>query len=93
MQELQYFENLINNFIKYGISTDRYFADNWKGMIDNGIKPGAYHYYVPTDDPTAQAKHFASVLKSVAGTYTSSYVYKILLIFYHFNLDSCCFGY
>ena len=43
-------------------------------MIQNGIKPGAYHYYVPSDDAAAQAKHFANVLKSVVGTYSSSFI-------------------
>lgn len=44
---------LQNNFVQYGLSIDNYFAANWKGMIDNGIKPGAYHYYIPSDDAAA----------------------------------------
>ena len=48
-------------------------------MIDNGIKPGAYHYYVPSDDAAAQAKHFASVIKASAGSYSSNYVIFIYI--------------
>jgi lysozyme len=40
-------------------SSDPYFADNWSGMRAAGILRGAYHFYHPKDDPTAQAHNFS----------------------------------
>jgi lysozyme len=44
--------------------TDPTFAKNYAGMKAQGIKAGAYHFFNAKTDPTAQAMHFISVLKS-----------------------------
>jgi lysozyme len=40
------------------------FARNWAGSKAAGVRRGAYHYYRPGLDPTEQARHFASIVKS-----------------------------
>jgi GH25 family lysozyme M1 (1,4-beta-N-acetylmuramidase) len=47
--------------------TDRYINANIAGMKRNGIVPGAYHFGHPGSDPIAQARRFASVVKSANG--------------------------
>ena len=37
---------------------DPKFADNWKGIGATSLRRGAYHFYVPTDDPQMQAAFF-----------------------------------
>lgn len=41
---------------------DPEFNYNWSNMATNGIKRGAYHFYVATDDPTTQAQHFIATV-------------------------------
>jgi GH25 family lysozyme M1 (1,4-beta-N-acetylmuramidase) len=41
--------------------TDGQYAANKAGALANGIKRGAYHFYVAGVDPVAQANHFYSV--------------------------------
>lgn len=46
-----------------GISyVDALFAKYWKGMVDAGLIRIAYHFFDPTMDPIAQAKHFLSTV-------------------------------
>ena len=41
---------------------DPKFADNWSGMKSAGITRGAYHFFDPTVDATAQAEHFIATV-------------------------------
>jgi lysozyme len=47
-------------------TNDMQFATNWTGMQANGIVRGAYHFFEPANDPTAQANHVVSVVGSLA---------------------------
>jgi lysozyme len=38
--------------------TDPKFSINWKEIKDASMKRGAYHFYIPTDDPKKQAQYF-----------------------------------
>ncbi len=42
--------------------TDPTFAANWSGAAAAGVIRGAYHFFHPSEDPTAQADHFATVM-------------------------------
>jgi GH25 family lysozyme M1 (1,4-beta-N-acetylmuramidase) len=37
---------------------DPQFAANWKGMASHGVTRGAYQFFEPAQDPTAQAQAF-----------------------------------
>jgi lysozyme len=41
---------------------DPRFAANWAAMRAAGVVRGAYHFFTPADDGTAQARHFLSVV-------------------------------
>jgi lysozyme len=43
-------------------STDPQFINNWYGMKEEGIIPGAYDFFYPDDDAAAQANYFLSVV-------------------------------
>src|SRR5262245_19795596 len=43
-----------------------YFDDDWSGTKANGILRGAYHFFHPETDPTAQANHFVSTVGPLA---------------------------
>jgi lysozyme len=43
--------------IGHGTGKDSYFQTNWSGMQANGIVRGAYLFYAPTQDATAQAQN------------------------------------
>lgn len=38
------------------------FQNNWPGIKAAGLVRGAYHFFEPEDDPTAQAQHFISTV-------------------------------
>ncbi len=42
------------------------FATNWKAAPAAGVVVGAYHYFRPSQDPIAQAKHHASVVGALS---------------------------
>lgn len=48
-------------------SEDPTFEQNFKGALESGILPGSYHFFLPRFDPVLQARHYAEVLKAVAG--------------------------
>jgi len=48
--------------------TDPKFDENWSKIKTDGFIRGTYHFYVSTDNPEAQAKHFVSVVKSMEKT-------------------------
>jgi lysozyme len=45
---------------------DPQFATNWSGMEANGVVRGAYHFFDPSADPTAQANYVVGVLGKLA---------------------------
>jgi lysozyme len=47
-------------------TADTQFATNWSGMQANGIVRGAYQFFRPGDDPTAQANYVVGVLGRLA---------------------------
>jgi lysozyme len=47
--------------------TDPAFAANWAGIAGAGLVRGAYHFFQPGDDGTAQAEHFLSVARPGPG--------------------------
>lgn len=47
--------------------TDPLFISNWTKAKKNGIMRGAYHFYWPSSNPTAQAKHFIKNVKIQKG--------------------------
>jgi lysozyme len=47
-------------------NTQSGFAANWSGMKAAGVVPGAYHFFDPTEDGTAQAQYFLSVMGPLA---------------------------
>ncbi|MEE2681967.1 MAG: glycoside hydrolase family 25 protein [Planctomycetota bacterium] len=46
---------------------DPRFAENWKQVGKTGIRRGAYHFFEPDVDGTAQAKHFLSIVSLQKG--------------------------
>ena len=46
---------------------DPRFAENWKQVGKTGIRRGAYHFFEPDVDGTAQAKHFLSTVSLKEG--------------------------
>lgn len=48
---------------------DDYFDNNYKGMIDNGIVPGAYHMFRENVSGVTQADYFLNKLLDVANNY------------------------
>jgi hypothetical protein len=44
--------------------TDASFSTNWAGALAQSIARGAYHYFINSVDPTAQANHFLAVATS-----------------------------
>jgi lysozyme len=46
---------------------DTEFAANWPGMKAAGVVRGAYQFFRPEEDPTAQANLFVSMLASAGG--------------------------
>lgn len=47
--------------------TDPMFAQNWEGMKAAGLVRGAYHFFIPEDNPRDQARHFISQVKLEPG--------------------------
>ncbi len=45
---------------------DPQFATNWSGMQANGVVRGAYQFFEPADDPTAQASYVVGILGKLA---------------------------
>ena len=45
---------------------DPQFATNWSGMQANGVVRGAYHFFHPGADPTAQANYVVGALGKLA---------------------------
>ena len=41
--------------VSYGTSLDSWFDDNWNGMKSVGLVRGAYQFFLPQQDPIAQA--------------------------------------
>ena len=41
--------------VSYGTSLDSWFDDNWNGMKSVGLVRGAYQFFLPLQDPIAQA--------------------------------------
>lgn len=41
--------------VSYGTSVDSWFDDNWNGMKSVGLVRGAYQFWLPDQDPIAQA--------------------------------------
>jgi len=47
---------------------DPKFSENWKNISAANIKAGAYHFYVPTDDPVKQANFFIEKVGEIKST-------------------------
>jgi lysozyme len=47
--------------------TDPQFATNWPAMKAAGLLRGAYHFFEPADDATAQAEFFLQTVQPAAG--------------------------
>jgi lysozyme len=47
-------------------NTQTRFAANWSGMKAAGVIRGAYHFFDPTEDGVAQAKHFVAVMGALS---------------------------
>ncbi|WP_346236256.1 glycoside hydrolase family 25 protein [Niabella insulamsoli] len=47
--------------------TDKYFKSNWRNAKKAGITRGAYHFFIASQDPAKQAKHFISKVKLSSG--------------------------
>lgn len=47
--------------------TDPELAANWAGIQAAGLLRGAYHFFEPNDDATAQAQHFLATVKLAPG--------------------------
>jgi uncharacterized protein with LGFP repeats len=48
--------------------TNPYYSGDVAGMTASGIYHGAYHYGHPSNDPAAEANHFADVVGNVTGS-------------------------
>jgi lysozyme len=46
----------------YGTTKDMYFDANWAGMKESGIIRGAYQWFLPDEDPIAQAQFLLDVM-------------------------------
>ncbi|MEL7147178.1 MAG: GH25 family lysozyme [Bacteroidota bacterium] len=46
--------------------TDPMFGENWSAIADAKVRRGAYHFYVPSDPPEAQAEHFIKTVGDLA---------------------------
>lgn len=46
---------------------DPQFSTNWAGMQSAGLLRGAYHFFEPNDDATAQAQHFLATVTLAKG--------------------------
>ncbi len=49
---------------------DPYLPGNWSGIKQAGMLRGAYHFFHPDQDPTAQANNFIGALTKVNGSAT-----------------------
>ncbi len=47
---------------------DHQFHTNWQGVAATDIHRGAYHFFLPQDDPVAQAKHFVATIGDLGDT-------------------------
>lgn len=47
--------------------TDKYFKYNWKNSKKQKITRGAYHFFLPSQDPAKQAQYFISRVKLEVG--------------------------
>ena len=59
-------------FIKVSEGTsiiDKDFKRNWAEAKENGIKRGAYHYYIPWRDPESQVKIFKKNVTLISGDF------------------------
>lgn len=52
---------------KGSLIQDTRFTQNWKALKKNNCIKGAYHYYLPNEDPITQFKNFASTVKLEKG--------------------------
>lgn len=50
-----------------GFNTDKRFDENWEGAKQNNIIRGAYHFYRPDENSTAQAQNFIANVKLESG--------------------------
>jgi len=48
--------------VSYGTSKDTWFDTNWQGMKDVGLVRGAYQFFLPDQDPIAQADLMLSAM-------------------------------
>lgn len=48
-----------------GSDVDSQFKNNWQGMKSAGVIRGAYHFFEPTQDATAQANNFVRTVESL----------------------------
>ncbi len=46
---------------------DSIFCDNWDAIQKVGLRRGAYHFFLPSISPTAQANHFIERVEMKAG--------------------------
>jgi lysozyme len=51
--------------VSYGTSLDNWFDDNWNGMKSVGLIRGAYQFFLPQQDPIAQAELMISAMGSL----------------------------
>lgn len=47
---------------------DPNFKQNWDGALQNGITPGAYHYFTDTSPANTQAENFIATVPKTKGT-------------------------
>lgn len=50
-----------------GFNTDKRFNENWEGAKQNNLIRGAYHFYRPDENSTAQAQNFIQNVKLETG--------------------------
>jgi len=50
-----------------GFNTDKRFDENWEGAKQNDLIRGAYHFYRPDENSTAQAQNFIQNVKLETG--------------------------
>lgn len=51
---------------------DKKFVENVQGALEVGIVPYPYHYYLPNDDPNAQAQNHLDVLSVISHEFNLS---------------------
>jgi GH25 family lysozyme M1 (1,4-beta-N-acetylmuramidase) len=57
--------------VSHGVSTiDTQFPANWQGTRAHGVVRGAYQYFMPGDDPTAQAQLVVDHIAAAGGLQT-----------------------